>query len=667
MTLRKSLTLLLLLALTACSSPVAAPTTTQPEATTVPVESTIAPSEVPAAAENVLPSPTSVPEVPVTEVSVQDLPELQRVQMIGDGRIQHAAISPRGGMILITSPRGVELYATDVNIIWRALKDETAQAVSFDPTGQTLLVTLDDRSVLLYGRTGEVLVEIPEPILNPSWSPDGTQFVATTGDCPAIQVRDAATGAIIQELAAANCEELASNVQAVWASNDRIYLRDGAGFRVWNGADYAEEEPVSFEDGNQLGKTLSLSPDGLKLAIYDDLKGTLGLHIWDIRTGALTALSADGLPEIIVYSVAWRSDSKALAAQNSDSALGTWIWDLNGWAPAAKFPQWLRLTGYTPGGAYLYGVDGMTGIMTRLNWESGEAEQIMGSMIGFEDHLTWDEGGLLGTYKGSLFGLNVEPGTFTLKQQVCDGCKVQSWAGSDSAVLVLGDELGARWLQVGDQREDLASPIVRWSADGTKFENAMTFYNVTDPANITKTNWFTGEPDTAFAWSPDGGKVVIGRNGAPGTVEWQIADTATGEQVLPLPFAVQGDAATVDSAAWSADGKLIAGSANVFKSQEGNSRDMLALWGGQSGELLKMVSLSGEGQLHGLAFSPDGKWLAAFNPDGEIVVFYAQDLTPRYRSVTRLHWEAVIAWNPDSSSFAVTSEEVVRIYAVPRQ
>lgn len=670
--MKKTITafLILLLVLTGCASPAPTPAvlpttiaevTAAPEVTAaMPIQPENSPTAAPAK-----PTPTPQPAVTPVEVSVQNLPELQLRQMIGDGRVQHAAISPRGGLILVTSPRGVELYATDVNIIWRALKDESARGVSFDPTGQSLLVTLTDRSVILYGRSGETLTEFPAAVFNPSWSPDGTRFVASEGKCPVMQVRDAASGDLLKELFSIPCGEGPNYAQAVWGANDRIYLRVGEGFRVWDGKDYTELEPIALEADQMPGRYLSLSPDALKMAIYEPAMA-LGFSILDLRTGTFTAVTGTEI-ESDVNSVAWRSDSKALAVQYGNPELGTWIWDLNGWTPANKFPQSLKLAGYTPGGAYLYGLEQGTDILTRLNWETGASEYIMGSMIGFGDYLTWDDAGLLATYKGSMYRLNVDEGTFTLVQQVCEGCQVQSWSGGELAAFELMDAGGQKSIQAGDNRIDISAAAVNWSPDGMKFEHTLQVFDGSALQELGKLRGHASTPNYVFAWSPDGMRSVTGSEDKPGEIAWSVQDVHSGEELLRLQPLPTADAANARALAWSRDGKWIAGSMDFSATGETVGHTAVALWDAESGNLLHLIEPAGVLEITSLAFSPDGKWIAARESPDAVTVISTDDYSPRYRSVTRIFANAVIAWSPDSTSIAVTSEEVVHIYAVPAE
>jgi WD40 repeat protein len=95
---------------------------------------------------------------------------------------------------------------------------------------------------------------------------------------------------------------------------------------------------------------------------------------------------------------------------------------------------------------------------------------------------------------------------------------------------------------------------------------------------------------------------------------WDLARWRAGEAgqaVRPLP----GHGAVVESLAWRADGRLLASIGS-----DGMVRLCAALETPPRWHALKLFP-PGEQSPHGIAFTPEGRYLATANPDGTVYVF----------------------------------------------
>jgi WD40 repeat protein len=208
-----------------------------------------------------------------------------------------------------------------------------------------------------------------------------------------------------------------------------------------------------------------------------------------------------------------------------------------------------------------------------------------------------------------------------------------------------------------------------WSPDGTHFAAAIEEYDASTGGNRTVVQvWevasghlvttFSGHPSniTALAWSGDGREIVSGsasqeQQGTPGTAVAaliQVWNATTGQTVATY----RGHSAdNVDALSWAPDGHAIVSSGLDWLAPSANSSD-------QPGVAVSVVewnmSTHSEGARYdtqniqlgnvtGLAWSPDGKYVAAAGQG--LVLWNAATGTLRWSSNTS---EEQVAWSPDS-------------------
>jgi WD40 repeat protein len=116
----------------------------------------------------------------------------------------------------------------------------------------------------------------------------------------------------------------------------------------------------------------------------------------------------------------------------------------------------------------------------------------------------------------------------------------------------------------------------------------------------------------SVVFSPDGKRLASTRQlGGPGSSgEIKLWDAQTGQELLTL----KGLAAPVRSVNFSPDGKRLASSATWTNA--------VKVWDTQTGQ--ELLNLKGDGEIHSLAFSPNGHWLIG-DPGGKLTIW---DATP---------------------------------------
>ena len=168
---------------------------------------------------------------------------------------------------------------------------------------------------------------------------------------------------------------------------------------------------------------------------------------------------------------------------------------------------------------------------------------------------------------------------------------------------------------------------------------------------------YRGHSDSVntVAWSPDGKRIASGGNDRTVQV-WNVADghnvfTYRGHDVKSVPlYPLDVDVETV---AWSPDGKRIV---------SGDFLTSVQLWNVGDGSLVYGKYGSGSSQV---AWSPDGKRIAAASPDTTVQVWDAADggNTYTYRGHTDVVW--TVTWSPDSkylASGAGTGDKTVQVW-----
>ncbi len=194
---------------------------------------------------------------------------------------------------------------------------------------------------------------------------------------------------------------------------------------------------------------------------------------------------------------------------------------------------------------------------------------------------------------------------------------------------------GEDYLRISDVDCQAASKLVAIATN----DSALNGFHLVDVAG-KGLRQFTpvGEALTAIrqlSLSPDGSRIVVSRawdDGPDARYGLLIGDLRSGEFVV---FAPPGDSRSITAPAWSRDGQRIA----YVVEEAGEFRVFISAY---TGDQEKQIHVA-RSAIDGLAWSPDGLWLAA-ELGGQIVILRADS-----GELTRLSDRPGGAWSPQWS------------------
>jgi len=149
----------------------------------------------------------------------------------------------------------------------------------------------------------------------------------------------------------------------------------------------------------------------------------------------------------------------------------------------------------------------------------------------------------------------------------------------------------------------------RWLASAS-VDGTIRVWNASDYSELQVLN---NAGAFCLAWSPDGKQIAVGSTSGRITV-WDIESQEKLQSFKAGGFTV--------SVAWSPDGNTLAA---------GRLNGVIVVWDVESGE--QIISISGysnkRNDVNGLAFSPDGKYLASANQDGTTLLTFGMRIPGR--------------------------------------
>jgi RNA polymerase sigma factor (sigma-70 family) len=509
----------------------------------------------------------------------------------------------------------------------------------FRPGGGTcqVLFLADGKKLITAGRggmavcfwdrqTGKLIRRLPgDPTYNyMALSPDG-RTLAVGGWDKTIRLLHVSSGKQVHRL-----EGHRGPVRALAFSPDGRLLASGGGdkaVRVWDVATGREVRQLTGHEG-QVGSVV-FSPDGKRLASSvmtfaseTDL-GPSFVRLWDVKSGReLRRLTLkDGGRQQLLFT----PDGRALAIA-SDAGVSLWDANLDKVLRKVQEPDCMgyfsaispdgkalaTATIRSPGLTYPVFLWDLTGDK-RPREVQGQAHQ--GPSLAFSP-----DGSVLAS-------VSVFDGVIRL-WDVKTGRMVGPAGGHEGAVTATQFLPGGKLLVTGSEDEGVARLWDRASGKELRaFVPRLPFL-------------------TALACSPDG-KILAAGGVSSKTV--RLVDVATGRELRRL------EAPHSEAVAFSPDGKVLASS--------GLNQGGIRLWDVATGRPLRLLAKTDNGEVRDLAFSPDGKLLAAGRHDYAVQVW---DLAAGLPLAVAAQWNeglkvkhslhglhARVAFSPDGRMLAV--------------
>jgi WD40 repeat protein/predicted Ser/Thr protein kinase len=553
------------------------------------------------------------------------------------------------GYVLCWSPDGRHLAgATDGGVmVWDAhgeyirstgRKPEDITSLALSPDGIRLACGGAHGSLTVRDwQTDELILTLKGhagPVNGVCFSPDGRRLASASFD-KTVTVWDAHSG---QELL--SLQGHTDSVSGVCFSPDgqRLATASGETVKVWDAQ--TGREVLSLRGHTLQVKDVSFSPDGTRLASATewDLRNNNDrsgeVKVWDARTGQET-LAIPGAGGCLAFS----PDGQRLASTDTDGRPK--VWDVRTGQQLLSgeelFPQFVdRVTGvaFSPDGQRLASLD-RDGVKV---WDARTNQHAL-SLQGHAD---------------AVVRVAFSPDGERLAGASKEAVKV--WDARTGEETLSLPEAGA-WLAFSPDGQRLAGA----AADGR-----VQVWDVrTGQQMLSVGELFPGvRPDvTSVAFSPDGQRlacfVKLYESDSDWSYQEQVWDLRTGQEASSKVLATSQRG--LGSAAFTPDGRLVA-YVDTSARAEGLPPTGIVVWDLQAGRIRTLkanIPISNGHPDASLAFSPDGRRLASFSPDGTVKVWEWQTgqeaITLQKVAGPRIpphHPIASVAFSPDGRRLA---------------
>jgi WD40 repeat protein len=603
-----------------------------------------------------------------------------------EGAVTAVAFSPDDRLLASGSAdKTVKLWDVASGKEVRTLEGHTARvtAVAFSPDGKRLASASADKTVRLWDTaTGRQLLCLEGhqgPVNAVAFCPDGRQIASGSED-KTVRIWDADAGRTALEFKGHN-----HSIGSLAFSPDAHRVASASGeVIVW------DADTGAIVHTGLPGTSVAFSPDGHRVAAGGTIAGgdhrlKYAIRIWDVNTRTIVTV-LEGHKRAITQ-VAFSPDGKRLVSSSADQTLG--VWDIAAGKQVLTFHEGEAVLGvaFSPDGLRM--ASGSEDRTVKLWSPSGDTPRTLGQSISQIHNVDFSPDGrrVVGVRAGWPVVWDVISGKESFLGRPARAAHFEGRVGfgraawsPDGQRIAVGSWV---WELAGgaDDRPSLDNSGLSQNTNfgmGTAFSRDGKFLaavvsqrsigvwdvptgrrlhllNVAPPASP---RLFSGPVCVAF--SADGQRIAVGcatSSDRPGTL--QLWDLATGRLSLTLQGFYGG---SVISVAFSPDGKRLAAAVGFYQGGDKDNLGEVRVWDAGTGH--PVYNLHGHPScVWGVAFSPDGHRLASVggprlsDTPGEVKIWDMH--TGQEVCTLRGHVRVIygVAFSPDGRRLATAGEQ----------